>query len=36
MAQRARLWLGVSGTEEQIQAAADLIRSVSDEPPTQV
>ena len=29
-------WLGVSGTEEQIQAAADLIRSVADEPPSRV
>jgi hypothetical protein len=29
-------WLGVSGTEEQVQAAADLIRSVADEPPCQV
>jgi hypothetical protein len=29
-------WLGISGTEEQIQAAADLIRSVRDEPPSRV
>lgn len=29
-------WLGVRGTEEQIEAAAELIRSVRDEPPTQV
>jgi hypothetical protein len=29
-------WLGVSGTEEQIEAAAQLIRSVADEPPTRV
>lgn len=27
------LWLGVSGSEEQIQAAADLIKSISGEPP---
>jgi hypothetical protein len=27
-------WLGVGGTEEQVQAAAELIRSVRDEPPT--
>lgn len=26
-------WLGVTGTEEQIQTAADLIRSVANEPP---
>jgi len=26
-------WLGISGTEERIQAAADLIKSVADEPP---
>ena len=26
-------WLGVTGTEEQVQAAAELIKSVSDEPP---
>ena len=29
-------WLGVSGTAEQIEAAADLIRLVADEPPTRV
>jgi hypothetical protein len=29
-------WLGVSGTDEQVQAAADLIRSVRDEPPCRV
>ena len=29
-------WLGVAGTEEQIQAAAELIKSVADEPPCQV
>jgi hypothetical protein len=29
-------WLGVSGTEEQIEAAAGLIRSVADEPPSMV
>lgn len=27
------LWLGIDGTDEQIQAACDLIESVSDEPP---
>jgi hypothetical protein len=26
-------WLGTTGTDEQIQAAADLIKSVADEPP---
>ena len=26
-------WLGITGTEEQIQAAAELIKSVADEPP---
>ena len=26
-------WLGITGTEEQIQAATDLIKSVADEPP---
>jgi hypothetical protein len=29
-------WLGVSGSEEQVQAAAELIRSVADEPPCEV
>ena len=29
-------WLGVTGTEEQIQAAADLIREVANEPPCRV
>jgi hypothetical protein len=29
-------WLGVSGTAEQIEAAARLIRSVADEPPSRV
>jgi hypothetical protein len=29
-------WLGVSGTEEQIEAASALIRSLRDEPPTRV
>jgi hypothetical protein len=28
-------WLGISGTNEQVRVAADLIRSVSDEPPCQ-
>ncbi len=27
------IWIGVSGTEEQIETAAELIKSVSDEPP---
>jgi hypothetical protein len=30
------LWLGVSGTEEQVSAAAELIRSVAHEPPCRV
>ena len=30
------LWLGITGTDEQVQAAADLIESVSDEPPCEV
>jgi hypothetical protein len=30
------LWLGVSGTEEQVRAAIDLIRSVAAEPPCEV
>jgi hypothetical protein len=29
-------WLGISGTEEQVQAAAELIKSVADEPPCEV
>jgi hypothetical protein len=29
-------WLGIGGTEEQIEAAAGLIRSVADEPPSRV
>jgi hypothetical protein len=29
-------WLGISGTAQEIRAAADLIRSVADEPPTRV
>jgi len=29
-------WLGVSGSEEQVQAAAELIKSVADEPPCKV
>jgi hypothetical protein len=29
-------WLGISGEEEQVEAAAALIRSVSDEPPCRV
>jgi hypothetical protein len=29
-------WLGIGGTEEQIEAAASLIHSVSDEPPCRV
>jgi hypothetical protein len=29
-------WLGIAGTEEQIQAAAELIKSVADEPLCQV
>jgi len=29
-------WLGITGSEEQIQASADLIRSVADEPPCRV
>jgi hypothetical protein len=29
-------WLGVSGSEEQVQAAAGLIKSVADEPPCEV
>jgi hypothetical protein len=29
-------WLGVSGTEEQIAVAADLIRSLADEPPCEI
>ena len=29
-------WLGVSGSEEQVQAAAELIKSVADEPPCEV
>jgi len=29
-------WVGVSGTEEQIQAASDLIKSVAQEPPCEV
>jgi hypothetical protein len=29
-------WLGIDGTEEQLQAAAQLIRSVADEPATEV
>jgi hypothetical protein len=29
-------WLGLTGTEEQIQAAAELIKSVADEPPCRV
>jgi len=29
-------WLGVSGSEEQVQAAAELIKSVTDEPPCEV
>jgi hypothetical protein len=29
-------WIGVSGTEEQVAAAADLIKSVSGEPPCEV
>ncbi len=29
-------WLGITGTEEQIQAAAELIKSVADEPPCKV
>lgn len=29
-------WLGITGTEEQIQAAAELIKSVADEPPCEV
>jgi hypothetical protein len=29
-------WLGIAGTQEQIQAAADLIESVADEPPCEV
>jgi hypothetical protein len=30
------LWLGISGTETQIQSASDLIRSLAGEPPCQV
>jgi hypothetical protein len=30
------LWLGVSGTEEQVRAATELIRSVAHEPPCRV
>jgi len=29
-------WLGISGTEEQIRDAAELIRSIADEPPCRV
>ena len=29
-------WLGISGSEEQVQAAAELIKSVADEPPCEV
>jgi hypothetical protein len=29
-------WLGISGSEEQVQAAAELIKSVADEPPCNV
>jgi hypothetical protein len=29
-------WLGILGTEEEIEAAAELIKSVSDEPPCEV
>jgi len=29
-------WLGITGAEEQVEAAAELIKSVSDEPPCQV
>jgi hypothetical protein len=29
-------WVGVSGTDEQIQAATDLIKSVAQEPPCEV
>ena len=29
-------WLGITGTEEQIKAAAALLKSVSDEPPCRV
>ncbi|MFN2271564.1 MAG: hypothetical protein ACK2US_12045 [Anaerolineae bacterium] len=29
-------WLGVSGSEEQVQAAAELVKSVADEPPCEV
>ncbi len=29
-------WLGISGTEEQVQAATELIKSVADEPPCKV
>jgi hypothetical protein len=29
-------WLGISGSEEQVQAAAELIKSVTDEPPCEV
>jgi len=30
------LWLGISGTEDQVRAAAELIRSVAHEPPCRV
>jgi hypothetical protein len=29
-------WLGVSGSEEQVQAAVELVKSVADEPPCEV
>ena len=29
-------WLGISGMEEQVQAAIELIKSVADEPPCEV
>ena len=29
-------WLGISGSEEQVQAAVELIKSVADEPPCEV
>jgi hypothetical protein len=29
-------WVGVSGTEEQVQAASALIKSVAQEPPCEV
>jgi hypothetical protein len=29
-------WLGISGTDEQVQAATELIKSVADEPPCRV